>query len=149
MLPLLLVPVILQALAMAVDELWFHRRRGLPRWERWGHPIDTLGTALCYAWLLTRSPGSPHALAGYVALCAVSCLLITKDELVHAERCEPAEGWLHSVLFVLHPVVFLCFWLLWSSGAVYLVQGALLLTLGLMLYQLLYWSAPWQRTKAE
>lgn len=149
MLLILLVPPALQALAMAFDELVFHRRRGLPRWERWGHPIDTLSTALCYGWLVSRAPDAPHALAGYVALCVASCLLITKDELVHAQLCEPAEGWLHSVLFVLHPVVFLCFWLLWQAGEGRLVQGALLLTLGVMFYQLVYWIPAWSRSKAS
>jgi 2-polyprenyl-6-hydroxyphenyl methylase / 3-demethylubiquinone-9 3-methyltransferase len=42
MLGWLVVPLGLQALAMAVDEAYFHRRRGLPRWERIGHPLDTL-----------------------------------------------------------------------------------------------------------
>jgi len=27
---------------MGVDEFYFHRRRGLPRWERLAHPLDTM-----------------------------------------------------------------------------------------------------------
>ena len=33
--------ITLQALVMAVDEFYCHYRRELPRWERWGHPLDT------------------------------------------------------------------------------------------------------------
>ena len=39
---LLYLPFAVQGLAILVDEFWFHHRRGLPRWERLGHPIDTL-----------------------------------------------------------------------------------------------------------
>jgi hypothetical protein len=143
---LLLAPAALQAAAMLVDEGYFHRRRGLPRWERVGHPIDTASAALCFAWLLLRAPGDPHALDVYVALAAFSCLLVTKDEFVHARLCAPAEQWLHAVLFVLHPVVFLAFGLLWRRGdAAGLVAVQLALTLAFLTYQLAYWSLPWKR----
>jgi hypothetical protein len=141
LLGVLLLPVALQGLAMAVDELIFHRKRGLPRWERLGHPLDTLTTALCYCWLVFVPASSPHALGIYVALCAFSCLFITKDELVHARLCEPLEVWLHALLFVLHPVVFLAFGLLWYSGGnAWLLKGVLGSTLGLLAYQVVYWN---------
>jgi hypothetical protein len=38
----LFIPFALQMCCMAVDEVHFHRQRGLPRWERLGHPLDTL-----------------------------------------------------------------------------------------------------------
>ena len=141
MLPFLLLPVVLQGLAMFVDELVFHRRRGLPRWERLGHPLDTLTVALCYGWLLAVPPNQPHALPTYVGLCAFSCLFITKDEFVHAKVCEPAEAWLHSVLFVLHPIVFLTLALVWRSQTeAWLLKGVFASTLALLAYQLLYWN---------
>ncbi len=141
MLALLLLPALLQMLAMFLDEFVFHRARGLPRWERLGHPLDTLSTLLCYAWLVYTPPDRPHALAVYVALCAFSCLFITKDEFVHARLCEPAETWLHALLFVLHPIVFLGFGVIWQLrlGA-WLITVELLLTLGLLLQQIVYWS---------
>jgi len=145
---LLLVPTALQAVAIAVDELWFHRRRGLPRWERIGHPVDTLSAAACYGWLACTAPDQPNALTVYVALAALSCLLITKDEFVHARCCEPRELWLHAVLFVLHPVVFLAMALLWlSADAVWLIRGQLVATLAFAIYQVVYWSVPWPRTQ--
>ncbi|HEU4411540.1 MAG TPA: hypothetical protein VFS43_40215 [Polyangiaceae bacterium] len=146
---LLLAPAALQALAMVVDEAWFHRRRGLPRWERVGHPVDTASVALCYGWLLARSPGDPGALSVYAGLALASCLLVTKDEFVHARHCAPGEHWLHAVLFVLHPIVFLAFGAHWRSGgdpAIIALQLAL--TLAFMTYQIAYWSLPWKRTPA-
>jgi hypothetical protein len=140
----LLVPAALQAMAMAIDEGWYHRRRGLGRWERLGHPIDTLSVALAYGWLVATTPTTPHALAGYVTLAALSSLIVTKDEPVHARECQPAEHWLHAVLFVLHPVVFLGFGVLWWHGHRALVVGQLVLTLSLMAYQLIYWSVWWR-----
>lgn len=141
MLPLLLLPVLLQALAMFVDEFVFHRRRGLPRWERLGHPLDTLTVALCYGWLIAVPPSEPHALSIYVGLCAFSCLFITKDEIVHARLCEPLETWLHALLFVLHPIVFLALALIWRAGTnTWVLNGALGSTLGLFAYQLAYWN---------
>ncbi len=48
----LAVPFALQGLAILVDEFYFHRRRGLPIWERWGHPLDTLSLLICWLFLL-------------------------------------------------------------------------------------------------
>ncbi len=145
----LFAPAALQALAMLVDEGWFHRRRGLPRWERVGHPIDTASVALCYGWLLWRRPHEPGALPVYVALAAFSCLLVTKDEFVHARHCGAGEQWLHALLFVLHPIVFLAFGALWWGGLDPLaITAQFALTLAFMAYQIAYWSPPWKRTPA-
>ena len=147
MLPLLLVPAMLQGLAMFVDEFVFHRKRGLPRWERLGHPLDTLTVAACYGWLVAVPASHPHALAVYVGLCAFSCVFITKDELVHAQRCEPVEIWLHALLFVLHPIVFLAFGVIWSQGTeAWVLHGALAATVGMLAYQFGYWNL---RSRAE
>ncbi len=146
---LLLVPAVLQMLAMAADEGWFHRKRGLPRWERIGHPLDTLTVAFCYAWLVATRPSQPHAVLVYVALAAFSCVFITKDEFVHAKVCSGGEGWLHSILFVLHPLVFLGFGLLWWWGeSPWMVRVQLVLTVTFGLYQVLYWSVSWNRKRS-
>ncbi len=130
----------LQALVMAFDEGYFHRRRGLPRWERLGHPLDTATVATCYAWLAINEPGAPRAIPIYVALAAFSCLFVTKDEVVHARLCTRAECWLHALLFVLHPIVLACIALAWMHGAVGLVRAQLALTIALGGYQVGYWS---------
>lgn len=145
MLPLLLLPVLLQAIAMIADESVCHRRRGLGRWERIGHPLDTLSVAACYGWLVARSPDAPHALAVYVVMATVSCIFITKDEFVHVKVCNAQESWLHAVLFVLHPVVFLAFSILWLSGRYSgLIRIQLAITVAFAVYQFAYWSILWK-----
>jgi hypothetical protein len=142
--PLLLVPPFLQTIAMVFDEWVCHKKRGLGRWERLGHPLDTLSVAACYGWLVARPPGTPNALIVYVALAAFSCLLITKDEFVHVQVCDAREAWLHSVLFVLHPVVFFAFGTLWLMGHTGFIRIQLGLTLAFAVYQFVYWSMWWK-----
>jgi len=144
------VPVLIQAIAMLADEGYFHRRRGLPRWERIGHPLDTLTTALCYGWTVVSAPYAPHAVSVYIGLSLFSCLFITKDEFVHARLCEPTEAWLHSVLFVMHPVVLGAFGFLWWSGGEsvqWILKMQLLLTLSFAIYQIMYWSLFWKSAR--
>jgi hypothetical protein len=145
MLALLLLPAGLQALAMAADEWICHRKRGLPRWERIGHPIDTISVAICYVWLVITPHTDPRGLSVYIGLAAFSCLLITKDEPVHAQNCDQYESWLHALLFVLHPIVFMAFALIWISDEhpeCIALQGAL--TVAFAIYQIAYWSLIWK-----
>ncbi|MDQ3368146.1 MAG: bifunctional 2-polyprenyl-6-hydroxyphenol methylase/3-demethylubiquinol 3-O-methyltransferase UbiG, partial [Myxococcota bacterium] len=144
---LLLAPVGVQALAMLVDEVWFHRRRGLPRWERIGHPLDTLTIVLCLGWLLAMPRDASAALPGYVALAIGSSLFVTKDEPVHARLCSGGEQWLHAVLFVLHPIVLGAFGLLWWQGETGLLAVQLAVTVAFLGYQVGYWNV-W-RPRAE
>ena len=137
------LPLGLQALCMLVDELHFHRARGLPRWERIGHPLDTLSVLTCYGVALSLAPGSSLGL--YVALAFLSCLLVTKDELVHAARCQPLEQWLHSLLFILHPIVLGVGALLWLRQERTLLWLAASLTAAFGSYQALYWNVPWKK----
>ncbi len=66
---------------------------------------------------------------------------------MHARLCEPAEMWLHSLLFVLHAIVFLAFGLIWwRQTEPWLLTLELILTLGLLAHQLVYWSLLWQPT---
>ena len=137
------LPLGLQALCMLVDELHFHRARGLPRWERIGHPLDTLSVLACSAWLYAR-PRTDN-LGWYVAAALLSCLLVTKDEFVHAERCQPLEQWLHSLLFILHPIVLGVGALLWLGQERTLLWISASLTAAFGSYQALYWNVPWTK----
>lgn len=145
---LLALPLGAQALAMLVDELHFHRRRRLPRWERIGHPLDTATVLACFAVAIALPPRAP-AMYVYGALATFSCLFVTKDEAVHLKHCSAGEQWLHSVLFTLHPIVLASVALLWWRGlrAVLVVQAALTLAFGV--YQIVYWNLPrrisWRR----
>ena len=137
--PLFLAPFAAQAAVMLVDEGVHHRRRRLPRWERIGHPLDTLTTTACYAWLLVAPPSRATG-AAYIALAVFSCLFVTKDEIVHQRVCTRAECWLHALLFVVHPVVLALFGLAWFHGDVWLVRVQLALTIALASYQVVYWN---------
>lgn len=141
----LVAPMLLQGLLMIVDEAVFHRRRGLPRWERVGHPLDTLTVAATLGFACVVDARTPWALPVYVALAAFSSLFVTKDEPVHARLCGAGEQWLHAMLFVLHPVVFFCYALLWREGGyggVMIAQWALTVAFGM--YQYLYWNVIWR-----
>jgi hypothetical protein len=161
---LLVVPFVVQAIAMAVDEFYFHRKRGLGLWERIGHPVDTLTTLACIAWVLAVPP-TTRTVTVYLALAFVSCLCITKDEFVHARRCSPGEHWLHALLFVLHPMCLAVLGLLWpaqhgspsalpawlasTSVVGRLLLGQFLLTGAFGLYQTFYWNLPWTKRPVE
>ncbi len=110
-----LIPFALQALAIGLDEVLFHRRRGLPRWERIGHPIDTFTVLLCMGYVLFV-PYSKEAILPYALLAIFSSLMVTKDEFVHKEHCPASEQWLHAVLFILHPITLLSAALIWPSA---------------------------------
>ncbi|HZS06671.1 MAG TPA: hypothetical protein VFD58_17670 [Blastocatellia bacterium] len=156
----LLIPFAAQMLCMTVDEFHFHWRRKLPRWERIGHPLDTLTVLACLYWVLLAPP-APASVAVYVGLSVFSCLFVTKDEWVHAKTCAAGEHWLHAMLFALHPLILICAGLLWparyAGGAsalagwiryegfenTFLVINAALTTL-FALYQFVYWNLLWK-----
>jgi len=154
-----LLPFILQTVAIGIDEVWFHVRRGLPRWERIGHPIDTFTVLLCMGYVLFV-PYSKGALLPYALLAIFSSLMVTKDEFVHKEHCPASENWLHAILFLLHPVTFASAALIWpiSQGLdglawtsswpkeplrLFLVLQFAAMTL-FMTYQIVYWNFIWK-----
>src|SRR6185295_16848858 len=145
---MVVIPIALQGLAMAVDELWFHRRRGLPRWERLGHPLDTGTLVACVGWLLVTRPGDPAALPIYIGLAILSSLFITKDEPVHARLCSAGEHWLHAVLFVLHPIVLAGSAVAWWAGWRELLGLQLGAMIAFGVYQIVYWNAVAPRAAA-
>lgn len=157
----LLLPFFLQGLAMIVDELYFHRRRGLPRWERVGHPLDTLTVMACFGFILL-TPFSYKALKIYAGLAVFSSLFITKDEFVHTRYCSAAEHWLHAFLFILHPAVLLVGAAVWPlfhteeamlfrslHPASSLLRTAFIVQVGVVcgffLYQVMYWNPLWPK----
>lgn len=102
---ILFLPFIAQAFVLTFDEFYFHMKRGLPLWERIGHPLDTFTVVLCLSFVLIF-PYNQVFLLPFIILAVMSCLFVTKDEFVHKEHCNAKEQWLHSLLFVLHPLVY-------------------------------------------
>lgn len=156
-----LLPFIFQAVVIAIDEGYFHYRRGLPTWERIGHPIDTFSVLLCMGYVLFI-PFSSKALSIYIGLAVFSSILITKDEFIHKHHSPAAENWLHAILFVLHPItltsagfiwpvvqgVSVTPWIArWLSAKPLLLSflwaqfGAMAL---FMIYQIVFWNVIWK-----
>ncbi len=134
-----LTATILQAAAMGWDELVLHRRRRLGVVESWGHVADSLSylIALTFAAFV---PVTSAWKAVYVCAAAFSCGLITKDEWIHADECEPVEHWTHAILFILHPCALVLIGILWIRGEALALR--LVLPAGVALfcaYQAGYW----------
>lgn len=159
-----ILPFLLQAAAILFDEGWFHLRRGLPRWERIGHPIDTLTVLLCFAFVLWV-PYSKQALFPYCLLAIFSCIMVTKDEFVHKEHCPASENWLHAILFILHPITLFTAGMIWpiaqgtdplpwlsswsGHGEFFsmFLKGQASLMACFMLYQIIYWNFVWEEKR--
>jgi len=152
-------PFILQALLIFIDEWIFHLKRALPKWERLGHPLDTLSVLICFLWVLW-TPYSPHTLKIYLALALFSTFFITKDEWVHKECCPKTELWLHALLFINHPILLGALACLWihqvqplaflgissASSMIFFKLQSLFIFL-FMLYQIIYWNFLWKEKK--
>ena len=133
--------VVLQAALMIVDERVFHRARSLGEWESWGHVADSAVFAAALAPAALLAPAHGPAML-YAAGAVASTLLVTKDEWIHAGECGGAEQWLHSLLFVLHPCVFLSVAALWSRGEGGLLRAGLpAVVAAYSFYQWFYWIA--------
>ena len=137
---LLFTPFALQGVVMFIDEFYCHRLRGLPVWERVGHPLDTATLILC-SGLCAFFPPTAFALKLYACCALFSCLFITKDEWIHQKLSSGFEQWLHSLLFVLHPINLIALALLWSKAeASWFIKTELTTFCFFGLYQSIYWS---------
>jgi hypothetical protein len=146
----LTIPFALQIFFMALDEFRFHRERGLPRWEKIGHPLDALTVILCLTWILLRPPDHRSA-AVFFGLAVFSCLFVTKDEPVHQRCCSAGEHWIHAVLFMLHPITLASAGLLWpavwrpSTGFERVFVSAIcVLMVGFGIYLSVFWNLVWR-----
>ena len=129
----------LQGLFMGADELLFHRHRALARWERVGHPLDTLTVLVPLLLTLSVLPQSPW-IGAFIAMAIFSCVFVTKDEWVHARLCGGGENWLHAMLFILHPVLFLALFTLWKNGHYGWLTLQAVVTSCFLAYQVVYWN---------
>lgn len=137
---LFFLPLGAHAVLMLVDEFFYHNQRGLSRWERWGHPMDTLTVLIPTATLLFAPLSPPDLAAAYIGMAAFSSLFVTKDEWVHSRECTAGEQWIHSVLFVLHPVFFWCIWNMAHAGLRGAVQILFASQVLFFTYQIARWN---------
>jgi Ni/Fe-hydrogenase subunit HybB-like protein len=127
-----------QGFVILFDEFFFHRKRGLPRWERIGHPVDSFTVLICLLFLAFTERTHTNEMI-YVGLALASCLCVTKDEWVHRKLCGAEEMWLHSVLFILHPLVLFTGMAEWEDSRS-LILGAAGGVFVFMVYQITYWN---------
>jgi len=150
MLTLWIIPFLLQAPLIVFDEWVFHRKRRLPRWERIGHPLDTLSVAICL-FLPSFTTYSPSLLKLYIFLGILSCLMVTKDEWIHKHHCPATEHWVHALLFLNHPILLTSAGFLWianPSWATPFLKAQLCFATAFMLYQAIYWNI-WVQNETE
>lgn len=138
-----LLAFFIQGSLIVLDEFLFHRKRYLPKWERWGHPLDNICLCLPLISLVFFEASSKI----YLSLCVFSCLFVTKDEWVHQQYCSGTENWLHSILFLIHPVVLFLAWRthleghfpVWTFGVLF----------SFLVYQIYYWNIYGKRPLAN
>lgn len=150
----ILVFIILHASLMLFDEFFFHRKRGLPTWERIGHPIDTLSTILCFI-IVIFLPMTKISFIFYIILSIFSCLLIAKDEFIHLKCCERYEQYLHALLFIMHPIFLGVLFISWpcfsqplfsfmvifkSDILAFIIYAQFISVLIFFFYQIVYWN---------
>lgn len=160
------IPFFLQALCMLFDEGYFHWKRGLPKWERIGHPLDTLSVIVCMGFVLLV-PFSSKNLIIYIALSSFSSLFVTKDEFVHKKHCPASENWLHALLFTLHPITltvagviwpvvqgvevppWISHWLNQPSMLMRFLKLQVFAMIGFFFYQVIFWNFLWKEKKVH
>lgn len=158
---LILIPSFLQALCIGFDEIHFHLKRGLPRWERIGHPIDTFSLLICFTIAL-YAPYAYESLNIYIGCALFSCLMVTKDEWIHKKHASGGENWLHALLFILHPITLTATGLIWPIAqglsqdwvpasfnkpelySFFLFAQVVLVSI-FLLYQIIYWNLLWEK----
>jgi hypothetical protein len=136
----LFLPLVLQPIFILIDEFYFHLKRRLPRWERIGHPLDTLTFLACFGFTLIFAPTQAH-IQIFLGLAVFTCIFVTKDEFVHARHCSGGEQWVHSILFILHPASLITayrFWVTVEYHFVIVIQTLLMAVF--MLWQIFYWQ---------
>ncbi len=156
-----LIPFVLQAIVMVFDEGYFHIRRGLPKWERIGHPIDTLSVLICMGFVVFI-PFNTKTLIIYCVLASLSSILVTKDEFVHKHHCPASEQWLHALLFTLHPITLISAGFIWPvvqnvevaswisdilnrpESLRLFLQGQCITMSLFLVYQIVFWNFIWK-----
>ena len=129
---------LLQGAFIVLDEFIFHRKRGLPRWELIGHPIDTATVLACLAFLIFMDRTRVNEII-YSGMAIISCLCVTKDEWVHWKFCPPGELWMHAVLFILHPIVLFSAMSMWEINTPIIAAVASAISV-FFVYQVVYWN---------
>lgn len=141
-----LVALVIQSLAILFDEFYFHRKRGLPKWEMIGHPVDTSLVIVCFLFLAFAEKNPTNEIIYYI-MASASCLCVTKDEWVHYKYCSGPEMWLHAVLFMMHPLLLFTAVDIWEdSRPLFLALSGCIFVF--LLWEIGYWYVVAFRSRA-
>ena len=142
----LLFLIILHVIIFHIDEYYFHRKRALCRKEVLGMFLDG---ALYLPPLVIASfaPYNDTWNVVFISFAVLSCISISKNEWFYKDDLSLKERWVHSVLYILHPILLYGFyhsWInnyfvhnlnFWMVQIMYLGFGVKTLT-----HQLIYWN---------
>lgn len=146
--------IFFHGLCMLFDEFYFHHKRKLPKWERIGHPIDTLFFIFCYC-LVIFFPLTQFYIILFLIFSVISSFIIIKDESVHKKYCATPEQFLHAILFILHPIILIILFLCWPLFSEIshpkfvelnllnlkkFIIGQFFLSIIFLFYQIIYWN---------
>lgn len=134
--------VLCQSILMSIDELYFHRKRGLGFWETFGHPVDTAFFITPFLYSLLNS-FNDKKLQTYIVIAILSSLIIVKDEWIHKKVCEGSENFIHALLFLIHSPILVFNGILWANNhQLFIARAVYVIGLFLVLiYQIAYWGA--------
>jgi hypothetical protein len=98
-------------LILFIDEFAFHRRKGLA--ERRSQALDTFWMAACAGVVSFVEYGDmPRLVFGGLSL--ISMIWMTRNQFEHARHATPGEHYLHSLQFVLHPILLITLMAVWQ-----------------------------------
>ncbi|MCB0392744.1 MAG: hypothetical protein KDD58_15750 [Bdellovibrionales bacterium] len=142
----LLFLIILHVIIFHIDEYYFHRKRVLCRKEVLGMFLDG---ALYLPPLIIASftSHSPFWKTTFITFSILSCISISKNEWFYNSDLTRPERWVHSLLYILHPILLYSFYQSWVDN--YFVQNlnfwmVQIIYLGFgvktLTHQLIYWN---------
>src|SRR5688500_10107994 len=97
---------------MGWNELYFHRKRVLEKWEKTRKALVTFSLTLCLAITLFV-PYEEEWKWLFFAAAGFSILVTIKDEFRKQKTDRGREEGTHAVLFMLHPLVLILMVVLW------------------------------------
>ena len=142
-----LTPLYFQGLIILWDDLYFHRKRGLPFFERWGHPLDTISYLAALLFPYYNLPTNLNQIV-FAAIALFSTVFITKDEFLHFKLCGSTEMWIHAMAFSLHPICLGIVGYVWIQSPQQYQQTSLFIIAPIFIflfYQVIYWNFIWQK----
>jgi hypothetical protein len=128
---LLLLPLIVQAIVIFVDEFYFHFAPGQPRWERIGHSLDTVTVLAPVLWLLVSAPSERN-------LIVFSCC----RSLCSGRALEPRRALYHASA---EPIT----WLGEFHGLEFALPAQAAALALYMISQAVYWNLIWKAPAAQ